>query len=144
MSDCKLKTDLNNVINALGSNQCIQVNPQNHNTRDEGPIFCKISGSGLCTPNYRRYLKYYWMKIPDNFASFLFCFNAFGVRRFLKAVEPWIRIRILPDPDLGWFSGSRASMERLTQKFKIQKQRTCKLPRKLIQWYFWYLSQVRT
>ena len=26
LSDCKLKTDLNNVINALGSNQCIQVN----------------------------------------------------------------------------------------------------------------------
>ncbi len=25
LSDCKLKTDLNNVINALGSNQCLQV-----------------------------------------------------------------------------------------------------------------------
>ena len=26
LSDCKLKTDINNVINALGSNQCLQVN----------------------------------------------------------------------------------------------------------------------
>ena len=25
LSDCKLKTDINNVINALGSNQCLQV-----------------------------------------------------------------------------------------------------------------------
>jgi hypothetical protein len=25
LADCKLKTDLNNVINALGSNQCLQV-----------------------------------------------------------------------------------------------------------------------
>ena len=25
LSDCKLKTDINNMINALGSNQCLQV-----------------------------------------------------------------------------------------------------------------------
>ena len=48
-----------------------------------GSGFGKISDPGLCTPNDRRYLKYYWMKILDNFASLLFCFHTFGVRRSL-------------------------------------------------------------
>ena len=58
-----------------------------------GSGFGKISDPGLCTPNDKRYLKYYKMKILDNFASLLFCFHTFGVRRSLLAVEPWIRIR---------------------------------------------------
>ena len=31
-------------------------------------------------------------------------------------------VRILSDPDPGWFSGYGASMEGMTQKFKIQKR----------------------
>ena len=34
------------------------------------------------------------------------------------------------DPDPAWFSGSMTSMTRLTQKIKITKKKTCKLPRK--------------
>ena len=51
------------------------------------------------------------MKILDNFASLLFCFHTFGVETFSVS-------RRALDPDLGWFSGSRASMERLTQQIK--------------------------
>ena len=45
--------------------------------------FCKISDPGLCTPKDKRSLKYYKMKILDNFTSVLFCFHTFGVRRSL-------------------------------------------------------------
>ena len=50
--------------------------------------FGKISDRGLCTPNDRRYLKYYWTKILDIFASLFclfsyICFHTFGVRRSL-------------------------------------------------------------
>ena len=59
------------------------------------------------------------MKILDNFASLLFCFHTFGVSRRALDPNPDL-VRILPDP--GWFSGSRASMERLTQKIKNTKR----------------------
>ena len=59
------------------------------------------------------------MKILNNFASILFCFHTFDVSR--RALDP-DPVRILSDPDPGWFSGSKASMERLTQKLKIQKR----------------------
>ena len=45
-----------------------------------GNLFCSVADPGLCTPIDRRYLKYYKIKI-DNFASLLFCFHTFGVRR---------------------------------------------------------------
>ena len=73
------------------------------------------------------------MKILDNFASLLFCFHTFSVKTFFashRALDP-DPVRTLTDPDLGWFSGSMASMERLTQKLKIQK-RNLRLSRKLI------------
>ena len=65
------------------------------------------------------------MKILDNFASLLFLFSyfwcpTFSVSRRTLDPDPDL-FRILWDPDPGWFSGSRASMERLTQK-KIQKR----------------------
>ena len=76
--------------------------------------------------------------MPPFLFSYFWCQTISVSRRALDLV------RILTDPDPGWFSGSRASMERLTQKIKITKMRTCKLSRKLIKWYFEYLSQVRT
>ena len=94
--------------------------------------FGKISDPGLCTPNDRRYLKYYWIKILEILqAFFLFSYflcHTFSVSRW--ALDP---VRILPDPDPGWFSGSRASMERLTQNSKNTKRRNCKFSRKLFQ-----------
>ena len=50
-------------------------------------------------------------------------------RRLLQALDP------------GWFSGSKTSIERLTQKYK---KKACKVSRKFIQWHFKYLLQLRT
>ena len=61
------------------------------------------------------------MKILNNFASLLFCFHSFGVRRRALDLDT-DPVRILPDPDPGWFSESRASMERLTQKINNTKK----------------------
>ena len=80
------------------------------------------------------------MKILDNFKPFLLSYfwwcQTFYVNR--RALDPD------PDQDPGWFLGSRASIECLTQIIKNTKKRTCKLFRKLIQWYFEYLSLART
>ena len=88
-----------------------------------GSGFAKISDPGLCTPYDRRFLKSYWMKILDNFCkpyilfSYIWCLTFSASRR---ALDPDLdQVRILTDPEPGWFSGSRASMERLTKK--IQK-----------------------
>ena len=92
-------------------------------------------------PRMIRNLKYYWMNILDNFASLLFLFSY--LCRQTSSVCP----RALePDPvriimDQGWFSGSRTLMEHLTQKIRKQKE---DLPRKFIQLYFEYPSQIRT
>ena len=55
--------------------------------------------------------------------SYFWC-QTFSVSR--KALDPDpdpVRILSDPDPDPSWFSGSRASMERLTQKkLEIQKR----------------------
>ena len=40
----------------------------------------KISNPGLCTPNDKRYLKYYWMNILDKIECLLFCLRTFSVR----------------------------------------------------------------
>ena len=91
-----------------------------------GSGFGRIPDPGLCTPNERRYIKYYKVNILDNYASLLFCFHNFGVGRSLWALDP-VRmnpdpVRMNPDPDPGWFAGSRKSMERLTQKIKNYKK----------------------
>ena len=77
------------------------------------------------------------MNILDNFASPLFYFHTFGVRRPLEALnqDP---VRMNPNP--GWFSGSRTAIGRLTQKNKNTKKKTCKIPRKFFQWYFEYFE----
>ena len=49
-----------------------------------------------------------------------FWYQTFSASR--RALDP-DPVRILTDPDPGWFSGSRASMERLTQKIKNTKKR---------------------
>ena len=61
------------------------------------------------------------MNILDNFASLLFCFHTFGVRRPLYSVSPGAPDPVRMNPDPGWFSGSRISIERLTQKIKKEK-----------------------
>ena len=66
--------------------------------------------------------------------------QTFSVSR--RALDP-DPVRILTDPDPGWCSRSRASMERMTKRNNTKK-RTCKLSRKLTKWFFEYLSQVRT
>ena len=76
----------------------------------------RIQGSVPLTIGFKIIL----MKILGNFVSPFFCFHTFGVRRSTfsvsrRAVDP-DPVRISTDPDPGWFSGSRASMERLTQK----------------------------
>ena len=64
------------------------------------------------------------MKILDNFASLLFLFSYFWCQTFSvshRALDP-DPVRILTDPEPGWFSGSKASMERLTQRIKNTKR----------------------
>ena len=57
------------------------------------------------------------MEILDNFASLLFFFFILWCQTFS------VSSRVLdPKPDPGWFSRSRASMARLTQKIKNTKK----------------------
>ena len=74
-----------------------------------------VSRALLCTPNDRRFQntsewKFQITKKPSFLFSYFWC-KTFSVS--CRAPDP---VRILPDPDPSWFSGSRTSMERLTQK----------------------------
>ena len=66
------------------------------------------------------------MYMLDNFERLLFGFYTFGVRRpnvSPRAPDPVPDlVRILPDPDPGWFSASRTYMVRLTPKVLKQKR----------------------
>ena len=56
-------------------------------------FFWPSSDPGLCTSIEERFLKFYWRNILDNSKNSLFLFHIFGVRRPLKALDPWIWIR---------------------------------------------------
>ena len=56
--------------------------------RDVNPVLTtKKTGSGLCTSNIQRILKFYEMNVLDNFISILFCFHTFVVRRSIDVLD---------------------------------------------------------
>ena len=60
------------------------------------------------------------MNISDNFAGLLFYIHTYGGQTSSVSPRASDPVQILPGP--GWFSGSRTSMERLTQKKKYTKK----------------------
>ena len=87
--------------------------------------YLKYSFNSILDISYRSRFRALDPKMPN--ASLLFGFHTFGVRRPQG-----------PEPQIQDING--------TSNIKIQntQQKTCKLSRKFIQWYFEYLSQVRT